>query len=167
MGVKGTGKAKVEEKTTEDSTGGKVTSKIKILVVDDEQGVANAIRRYFAFEGYDIDAAYDPYTALSRIHKENFLIVISDIAMPGMTGVDLLRRIKSYSGMIQVIMITGYVTLDNILSCLRLGADDCFLKPLGDMSLLQAAVDEAIAKLQKWSQLMDDISKGRVEGGSL
>lgn len=138
-------------------------NQIKILVVDDEKEITDALRRFFTFEGYVVEVANDPYTALRMVMKDNFLVVISDIAMPGMTGVELLSRIKKYNGMIQMIMITGYVTLDNILTCLRLGADDCFLKPLSDMSRLQKAVEEAIAKLQKWNNLMLDISKGRVK----
>ncbi len=134
---------------------------IKILVVDDEREITEALRRYFTFEGYAVDVANDPYTALKMINQGNYLIVISDISMPGMTGVELLRRIKAHNGMIQVIMITGYVTLENILTCLRLGADDCFLKPLTDMDLLLQAVNEALAKLNKWSQLMLDVSRGR------
>ena len=92
-----------------------------------------------------MDITNDPYTALKMIHEGNYLIVISDIAMPGMTGIELLSRIKEYNGMIQVIMVTGYVTLDNILTCLRLGADDCFLKPLADLDNLKESVDEAIS----------------------
>jgi len=138
-------------------------NQIKILIVDDEKEITDALRRFFTFEGYLVETANDPYTALRMVMKDNFLVVISDIAMPGMTGVELLSRIKKYNGMIQMIMITGYVTLDNILTCLRLGADDCFLKPLSDMTRLQTAVEEAIAKLQKWNTLMLDISKGRVK----
>ncbi len=141
-----------------------VQQPLKLLIVDDEKDITESLRRYFAFAGYRVDVANDPYTALRMIHRDNFLVVVSDIAMPGMTGVELLRRIKEYNGMIQVIMITGYVTLDNVLSCLRLGADDCFLKPLSDLGVLQAAVEEAVAKLRKWNRLMLDISRGRVGG---
>jgi DNA-binding NtrC family response regulator len=140
------------------------SNEIRILFVDDEEEITSTLRRYFSFQGYKVDVANDPYTALRKIHKENFLIVVSDIAMPGMSGVELLSRIKSYNGMIQVIMITGYVTLENILSCLRLGADDCFLKPLDDMESLRLTIDEAVAKLRKWSGLMQDITRGRLEG---
>lgn len=138
-----------------------LASPVKLLIVDDEKDITSALKRYFTFEGYEVDTANDPYTALRMIHQDNFLVVISDIAMPGMTGVELLGRIKQYNGMIQVIMITGYVTLDNVLSCLRLGADDCFLKPISDIARLQAAVDEAVGKLEKWKTLMLDISRGR------
>lgn len=133
----------------------------KILIVDDEKDITSTLKRYFSFEGYTVDTTNDPYTALKLIHEENYLLVISDIAMPGMTGIELLSRIKEYNGMIQVIMVTGYVTLDNILTCLRLGADDCFLKPLNDLNDLKQAVDEALSKLAKWKALMASMTRNR------
>jgi DNA-binding NtrC family response regulator len=133
----------------------------RILIVDDEKPITDTLTRYFTLEGYDVLATNNPFSALQIIHRENILVVISDIAMPGMSGVELLRRTKRYNGMIQVIMITGYVTLDNILSCLRLGADDCFIKPLADLTVLRGAVDEALRRLRKWHDLMLEIVKGR------
>jgi CheY-like chemotaxis protein len=133
----------------------------KILIVDDEKPITDTLTRYFRLEGYEVTACNSPFEALQIIHRENILIVISDIAMPGMDGVELLRRIKRYNGMIQIIMITGYVTLDNILSCLRLGADDCFIKPLGDLGQLRTAVDDALGKLRKWHNLMLEITQNR------
>jgi DNA-binding response OmpR family regulator len=145
-------------------TAAEVTSRpVKILVVDDEPNVTGTIRRYLSFEGYDVDVVNDPYSALRMVHKENYLVVITDISMPGMNGVELLGRIKDYNGMIQVIVITGHVTIENILSCLRLGADDCFLKPLGDMAQLGAAVEEAVRKLKKWNTLMGELIHGKRE----
>lgn len=135
-----------------------VNEEIKILIVDDEKDITSTLKRYFAFEKYNVQVTNDPYSALKLIHEENFLIVISDIAMPGMDGIELLTRIKKYNGMIQVIMITGYVTLENILTCLRVGADDCFLKPLKDLDLLKKAIDDATSKLSKWRNLMSDIT---------
>ena len=136
-------------------------SQIKILIVDDEIDITNTLKRYFVFEGYDIDVTNDPYSALKMIHNNNYLLVISDISMPGMTGIELLQKIKEYNGMIQVIMITGYVTLDNILNCLRLGADECFLKPLRDLDDLKKAVDDSIIKLNRWRHLMSDIAHNK------
>ncbi len=136
-------------------------SKIKILIVDDEVDITTTLKRYFVFEGFDVDVTNDPYSALKMIHNNNYLLVISDIAMPGMDGIELLRRIKEYNGMIQVVMITGFVTLDNILNCLRLGADDCFLKPLRDLDDLKKAVVDCTVKLNKWRRLMVDIAHNK------
>lgn len=143
-----------------------IDMKIRILIVDDEPDVTNSLRRFFLFEGYEVDVTNNPYEALKMVHEKNYLIVISDIAMPGMTGIELLERIKKYNGMIQVIMMTGYVTMYNILNCLRLGADECFLKPIADMGQLQRAVEDAINKLKRWKGILHDISKGTTNGGT-
>ncbi len=136
-------------------------SKVKILIVDDEVDITTTLKRYLVFEGFDVDVTNDPYSALKMVHDNNYLMVISDISMPGMNGIELLRRIKEYNGMIQVVMITGYVTLDNILNCLRLGADDCFLKPIRDLDELKKAVNECTTKLNKWKRLMSDIAHNK------
>jgi DNA-binding NtrC family response regulator len=133
---------------------------IKILIVDDEIEVCDSLRRVLALKGYDIETATDPYTALRLIHRDNFLIVISDISMPGMSGVELLERIKKYNGMIQVLMMTGYVTLDNIMACMRLGADECFLKPIRDMRKITDAVKDCHGKLRRWNRIMLELSQG-------
>lgn len=140
---------------------------VRLLIVDDEKALTSMLVSYFELEGYVADAANDPYTALRMVHEGNYLVVISDITMPGMSGVELLRRIKKYNGMVQVIMITGYVTLDNILSCLRLGADECFLKPLDDLDALRGAVEDAVTKLRKWCRLLQDITQGRWQVGGV
>jgi DNA-binding NtrC family response regulator len=133
----------------------------RLLIVDDEEAITKSLGRYFRLEGYDVLTSNSPYEALRLVHRENVMVVISDIAMPGMTGVELLRRVKEHNGMVQVIMVTGYVTLDNILTCLRLGADDCFIKPLTDLEQVRTAVDQALEKLRKWHRLMVEISSGR------
>lgn len=132
----------------------------KILIVDDEVAITDTLKRFFVIEGYDVITCNNPYEALKIVYEQNIFVVISDIAMPGMTGVELLKRIKKNNGMVKVIMITGYVTLDNILACLRLGADECFIKPITDLDLLKNAVDDALTKLKKWHDLMLEITKG-------
>lgn len=133
----------------------------RLLIVDDEKAITDTLARFFEFEGYSVITVNDPYSALKAVSRESVFVVISDIAMPGMSGVELLKRIKQYNGMIQVIMITGFVTLENILTCLRYGADECYLKPLSDLGVLKRAVDEALAKLRRWQDLMLEISRNR------
>ncbi|MFQ5432137.1 MAG: response regulator [Nitrospinota bacterium] len=131
--------------------------KIKILVVDDEPEITESLVRILRIEGYDATGVTNPLTALEMVKKENYLIVISDIQMPEMRGTELLRSIKEYNGMIQVIIITGYVTIDNILTCLRRGANDCFFKPLKDSKELLNAVKVATGKLERWEQVISEM----------
>lgn len=126
----------------------------KILIVDDEEGITNSLVRYFRLLGYKVDGVNSPVKALEMIHNENYMIVISDIMMPEMSGIEMLGKIKSFNGMIQVVMMTGVVTIENVLACLRNGANDCYLKPLEDLTVMKGAVDEAIGRLSKWESLI-------------
>lgn len=127
---------------------------IKLLIVDDEKDITDSLERYFRLEGYEVFATNDPLKAMELIDKNNIKIVISDIVMPGLNGVDLLRNIKESNGIIQVIMITGYVTINNLLSCLRHGASDCIFKPFDNLDELSNAVKETVGKLEKWNNIL-------------
>jgi len=133
------------------------TLKIRILAVDDEKDITDLLVRHFHFKGYDIVGTNDPGVALKMIEEENFNIVISDIVMPGLDGLELLRRIKHYNGGIQVIMITGYVTMNNILSAMRRGAETVFFKPLGDLDKLEETVKQCVTKLQMWQKILKEL----------
>ena len=133
--------------------------KIKILVVDDEPEITESLVRILRLEGYEADGVTNPITALEMVKKDNYLVVISDIQMPEMRGTEMLRKIKEYNGMIQVIIITGYITIDNILTCLRRGANDCFFKPLKDKDELLNAVKVATGKLERWEQVISQMVK--------
>lgn len=134
-------------------------NKRKILIVDDEKVITDTLARYFKLEGFDTLTCNSAYEALRLIHANDILIVITDIAMPGMDGVELLRRIKQSNGMIQVIMMTGFIRTQTILTCMRLGADDCLLKPLDDLDEMTEAVRTAQKRLAKWHQLLIRLKK--------
>jgi CheY-like chemotaxis protein len=77
--------------------------------------------------------------------------------MPEMNGVELLRNLRDDYPMIRPIMMTGFVTLENALACIRYGADACIFKPLEDLSLLDNAVQEAAAKTQYWMKILKEL----------
>ena len=130
---------------------------IKILVVDDEQEITELLVRHFTFKGYDISGVNDPLKAIKMIENDNYHVVISDIVMPDMDGIELLKRIKAHNGGIKVIMITGYVTLHNVLSAMRNGAENVFFKPLKDLESLEAAVDDAIDNIGMWQNILKEL----------
>lgn len=132
----------------------------RILLIDDEKSITDSLIRFLEFEGYKADAINDPLKAMELIEKTNYMVVISDISMPGKNGIELLSEIKKHNGMIQVIMITGFVTMENILSCLREGASDCLFKPL-DLEQFRDAVEEAVGKIKKWEKILKWLQKGK------
>lgn len=139
---------------------------VKILVVDDEKEITDMLVRYFSYEGYRIDAVNDPVEALAKVQNDNYLIVLSDIQMPNMNGLDLLKSIKTYNGMIGVILLTAHATTDNMLTALRRGAETCFLKPLNDLDAIRTSVDGLINRLRRWQDLIQSLRRQEPSAGA-
>ena len=126
--------------------------KPSVLIVDDEADIRDMIRRHFTFLGYDVATATDGADALIKMATKRFEVMISDITMPVMDGVQLLRAVREEYPMTRCIMITGYVTMENVLCCMRKGADTCIFKPIKDIHELEAAVEQAVAHLRHWQE---------------
>ena len=124
--------------------------KAHILIVDDEEHIRKMLARHFSYLGYSVDTASDGGEALTKLEEIQTDVVISDIMMPVMDGVQLLQRIRRDFPMTRVIMITGYVRLENALACLRYSADTCIFKPIEDLEELEGAVSNAVRYLQHW-----------------
>jgi len=131
----------------------------QILVVDDEAEIREALSRHFRFLGYEVEVAGNGREALDKLAQKKYDVVISDIVMPIMDGVELMRSIRREFAMVYVIIITGYVTQDNVMACMRHGAETCVYKPWSDMQELEAAVANCVARTQNWKrkfrQLLD------------
>ncbi len=132
--------------------------KIRVLIVDDEQAIVDNLERHFRYLGYEAKGISDPHQAIEVIKTENYHVVISDIRMPDMNGTELLKEIKEYNGAISVIMITGFVTMDNVMTCMRLGAQTCIFKPIEDLKVLEDAVGEAVNKLNMWQGIFKEVA---------
>lgn len=136
--------------------------KPQLLVVDDEQQIRDLLQRHFRYLGYDVSTAEDGVAALRILETQRTDIVISDVKMPGMNGIQLLEEIRSEYPMIRVIMITGYVTQENILACMRLGAEACVFKPLEDLTELEGLVAQTWKTLQRWWEVLAELG---IQGG--
>jgi CheY-like chemotaxis protein len=126
--------------------------KARLLIVDDEPEICEMLSRHFRYIGFHVDTASDGIEALEKLAKARTEVIISDIVMPQMDGVELLRTIQQQYPMIHTIMITGYVTLENALACMRHGADTCVFKPLEDLTELEEAVEFAVGRLKRWHE---------------
>lgn len=133
--------------------------KARLLIVDDEADIREMLARHFRFLGYEVETAANGSGALAKLAEVRTEVVISDIVMPEMDGVELLRAVRSQYPMIHVIMITGYVTLENALACMRHGADACVFKPLEDLAELEETVALAIGALKRWQDKLRELRK--------
>ena len=102
----------------------------RILIVDDEPMICDILVRRFTREGFACVKAYDGKEALRCFGQEPFSLMISDVKMPDMDGIELLRRVKALNPKIPVILITAYPEIDRALEAMRLGAYDFITKPI-------------------------------------
>jgi DNA-binding NtrC family response regulator len=109
---------------------------MKILIVDDEPEQRELLKGFLENQGYDALSAEDGEHALALFQKEPVQLVILDHRMPGMTGDQVLERIKQSNPLVRAIMITAYGAVDTAVSVMKLGADDFLEKPVDLMVLL-------------------------------
>ena len=112
---------------------------IKFLVVDDEKGVSDQLKDFFGKRGYNVFAATSGDEALRLIKKEKPNIVVLDIVMEGMTGIEVLREIKKLNPKIRVIMLTALEDDKTRSICKELGASAYITKPYNFEDVLKAA----------------------------
>ncbi len=119
----------------------------KILVIDDEEVIRDACAHILARPDRIIKSAPDGTAGLEMLGKEHFDLVILDLKIPGLSGLQLLRKISESFGEVVVIVITGYATVDSAVEAMKLGAYDFVPKPFSPDSL-RLVVGKAIEKRQ-------------------
>ena len=115
---------------------------VRVLLVDDEPGIRHVLGALIRDFGYDVHTAESAREALEAFTANPFPIVVTDIRMPGMDGLALLKRVRNQNPDTQVVMITGHGDMDNAVECLRLGAADFIAKPVND-DLLEHSLKRA------------------------
>ncbi len=100
-----------------------------ILLVDDEDAIRYSISKTLQRVGYQVHTAASGEDALDMMDHQDYDVVLTDIRMPGLTGVELLAKIKERAPDVVVILLTGYASLETAIESLRLGAHDYLVKP--------------------------------------
>lgn len=104
--------------------------KTTLLVIDDDPIVRDVFKDIFSYaQGYEIESALNGDEGLKKIAEHDYEMVFTDIAMPGMTGIDFMREAKKIRPSLPIVIITGYSTLENAVSAMREGARDFITKP--------------------------------------
>ena len=136
----------------------KGTYGIKILVVDDEKRIRDACRTMLANEGFEVALAENGYAGLKKIEEEHFDIILLDLMMPGMRGIDLLTHVKSKHPDTLVIVITGYATLEHAVEAMKKGAFDFISKPFSPQDL-RAVTGKAIEYIRTLADIAHEKSR--------
>src|SRR5262245_44930024 len=100
-----------------------------ILVVDDERAIQDSLAWCLRNDGHEVRTARDGEEAMAIMADEHFDVVISDIIMPGLSGLDLLRKARALHPRTLFVLITAYATVETAVEALREGASDYVLKP--------------------------------------
>ncbi len=138
---------------------------LRVLHIDDDTDATRWVAALLRPRGIEVTALHDPSQALERITQENFRVVILDIDFPTMNGLDLLQQIKQADGGTAVIMLTGVVTLSNVLRSMRKGATACLFKPLTDADTLMNCLNEITGNFNRWWTSLKQLSELRRHDG--
>jgi two-component system, OmpR family, phosphate regulon sensor histidine kinase PhoR len=135
---------------------------IKILVVDDEKRIRDACQTMLANDGFEVALAENGFTGLKKIEEEHFDVILLDLMMPGMRGIDLLTHVKGKHPDTLVIVITGYATLEHAIEAMKKGAFDFISKPFSPQD-----VRLVIGKAIEYIRTLEDIAQEKSRMGVL
>ncbi len=110
----------------------------RVLVVDDEKSIRTTLSEFLRAEGHDVETSADAEDALDRLRASAFDLVVTDIVLPRVSGVDLLRRVHACAPHVKVVMITGEPTVESAAEAVRAGAMDYLLKPIAKAAILRS-----------------------------
>lgn len=133
----------------------------KILIVDDETPIRRTLRDILEFEGYDVEEAVDGLECVAKVQKEKFDVIITDIKMPKMDGIEALERLQILSPETPVIMVSGHGTIDTAVEAVKKGAFDFISKP-PDLNRMLITVRNALdrSELVNTTQVLRKQVKG-------
>lgn len=131
-----------------------------ILIVDDEPSIREGLQEFLDDEGYDVHVSPDGRNALDvyrRVHPD---LVVMDLRMPGLPGIEVIRRIKNLDPHAVIIVVTGYGSLDTAVDAIRLNVFDFISKPI-DLEQLKATLDRAKETVQMGQKTREEIESIR------
>ncbi|NTW99253.1 MAG: sigma-54-dependent Fis family transcriptional regulator [Geobacteraceae bacterium] len=112
-------------------------NKVVILVVDDEAVIRDGIQRVLEGNQFDVETCMSGHNAIERLQEKEYGLVITDLKMPGMNGIEVLKAVKTLQPDIPVILITGYASIDTAVEAIKNGASDYISKPFPPDVLLE------------------------------
>ena len=119
--------------------------KARVLVVDDEPGARGALEKLLSQDGYAVQVAADGATALTLFAETPFDVVVTDLNMPNMDGVELLKKLRAQDPDLPVILCTASGEVTAAVAAMRAGADDYLAKPV-DIDALTLAIERAVER---------------------
>ncbi len=131
----------------------------KILIAEDDEGLRKGLEEMMREEGYDVVAVENGKLALEKLKEEDFDVILTDLVMPEISGMDLLTEVKRIKPEVKVIIITAFATIDSAVEAIKKGASDYIEKPF-KINEVQNTVRKVLeeAKFERQSRSL----KGRI-----
>lgn len=142
-----------------------VPTRGRVLLVDDDPTVLRSFSRSLRRAGFDVETAADGQTAVKRVDNETFDVILSDIAMPGMSGIQLLREVREHDLHVPVILVTGDPAVRTAVQALEYGAFHYLTKPV-ESSELESVVEKAV-QLRRMAQFKEQAAALLGNSGAL
>ena len=131
--------------------------KLRVLLVDDDADLLMLMWKVLERRGYSTVAVTTAEEALQLVDSEKFHVLITDISLPGLNGLELVRLVKKRDPLIQVVVMTGVSAMQNAVQALELGATEYLIKPLISMGEMVQAVEVCEVKLAHWWSRLQEI----------
>ncbi|HID94777.1 MAG TPA: response regulator, partial [Candidatus Latescibacteria bacterium] len=112
----------------------------RILVVDDELIVRDSLKEWLEDEGFEVETAESGAEALDKVARHEFHLILLDVKMPGMDGIEVLQQVKEIRPELSVVMITAYATVETAVEAMKIGALDYLIKPFDPDTLIPLVV---------------------------
>lgn len=135
----------------------------RLLHVDDDPAILRLVHQRLRRRGFQVDSTCDPLECLDVIVREGYRVVLTDLNMPQMSGLELIKRIKTIDGGIQVVVLSGLVKFTTALDSMRAGAESCVFKPVLKVDPLANALEQAFTKIDYWANALRDLKLLRAE----
>ncbi|MDY7039328.1 MAG: response regulator [Chloroflexota bacterium] len=117
----------------------------RILIVDDEPGMCEFLEYLLEGEGYEVDTSLSGAEGLLKLEDNGFALVLADIKMPGMDGIELLRRVRELDENVVFIVMTAYASMETAIKAIKYGAYDYLGKPFDDTEKILAVIERGMA----------------------
>jgi DNA-binding NtrC family response regulator len=130
----------------------KTDKTVRVLVVDDDQQLADMLVEFLVKQGYQATAAYGGREGLTQFEQGDFQLVILDLKLPDMDGLEVLEAVKAVDSRAVVLIITGYGTIESSVTAVKKGAYDFIPKPI-NLEALELIISRALEKHTLFKQL--------------
>lgn len=135
---------------------------MKLLIVEDEPNLLSILRKGFAENNNEVSVALDGKTALEMIQNYNFDVIVLDVMLPDINGIEICRRLRASKNFVPILLLTALGTSENIVTGLNAGADDYLVKPF-KFGELDARVNALNRRANQETEKIDTIQIGDLE----